>query len=179
MMTQLPFTIRQVTIADAQAIAELHVRAWQWAYQGLLPDAYLAGLSLTLDRRIEFLQDQIAHMPPDTRGWLIEQAGRLAGYAVTCLSRDPDASPTTAEVMALYLAPEAVGQGIGRALFAYAVEDLRLRGYQEAILWVLTNNQRARTFYEAAGWKADGASKTEERPGALLDEVRYHLDLRL
>lgn len=79
--------------------------------------------------------------------------------------------------MALYLAPESVGQGIGRALFAHAVEDLRQRGYTEAILWVLRNNQRARTFYEAAGWTPDGVSKTEERPGALLDEVRYHKSL--
>jgi GNAT superfamily N-acetyltransferase len=64
-------------------------------------------------------------MPPHARGWLVEQVGCLVGFAVTSLSRDPDASPTTAEVSALYLAPEFVGQGIGRALFAHAVEDLR------------------------------------------------------
>lgn len=34
-MTQLPVTIRQATVTDAQALAELHIRAWQWAYRGL------------------------------------------------------------------------------------------------------------------------------------------------
>lgn len=177
-MALLPLAIRPATTADAQAIAELHVRAWQWAYKDLLSADYLAGLSLTLDRRVERFETTIAQMPAHTRTWLIEQAGSLAGFALTAPSRDSDASPATAEVQAIYLAPEAIGKGIGRTLFAHAVEDLRQRGYQEAILWVLANNQRARTFYEAAGWTPDGAHRTEERPGILLDEVRYHLTLR-
>lgn len=34
-------TIRRATPADARSIAELHVHSWQWAYRGLLPDAFL------------------------------------------------------------------------------------------------------------------------------------------
>src|SRR5579884_753846 len=36
-----PFQVRRATFRDAGAIAALHVRSWQWAYRGLLPDAYL------------------------------------------------------------------------------------------------------------------------------------------
>jgi len=79
----------------------------------------------------------------------------------------------TGEVSLIYLEPQAVGKGIGRALFARAVTDLQQRGYAQAILWVLETNARARQFYEAAGWTADGASKTEEWPGLVLREVRY------
>ena len=48
------------------------------------------------------------------------------------------------------------------------------RGYERATLWVLKTNLRARGFYEKAGWTTDGTTKTEERPGALFHEVRYH-----
>ncbi|HEU5369692.1 MAG TPA: GNAT family N-acetyltransferase, partial [Ktedonobacterales bacterium] len=88
-----------------------------------------------------------------------------------------DAPPLTGEVRAIYLAQAAAGKGIGRALFAHAVADLRARGYQRATLWVLESNARARRFYEVAGWRPDGARKTEERPGALLREVRYAIAL--
>jgi ribosomal protein S18 acetylase RimI-like enzyme len=102
----------------------------------------------------------------------------LAGFAMTAPSRDPGASPATAEVFAIYLSREAAGQGIGRALFTHAVADLRQCGYEQTTLWVLASNQRARRFYEAAGWSPDGASKSEKRPGATLREVRYHIALR-
>ena len=38
--------IRLATLADARAIAELHVASWRAAYVGILPPAYLEGLSV-------------------------------------------------------------------------------------------------------------------------------------
>ncbi|HEY7358877.1 MAG TPA: GNAT family N-acetyltransferase [Ktedonobacterales bacterium] len=172
-----PAIIRPATLADAPAIAEVHVRSWQWAYRGQLPDEYLDGLSDTLERRVEARRAALANLPPEHRWWIAEQAGQIVGFAITEPSRDDGAPPLTGEVALIYLLPEAAGKGIGRALFARAVADLRERGYQQAILWVLEGNARARRFYEAAGWRPDGARKTEERPGALLHEVRYAIAL--
>ncbi len=169
--------IRPATLDDAAAIAEVHVRSWQWAYRGQLPDEYLDGLSSTIERRIEARRTELAHLPPEHRWWVAEQAGQIVGFAITEPSHDDDAPPLTGEVALIYLLPEAAGKGIGRALFAQAVADLRERGYQRATLWVLESNARARHFYEAAGWRPDGASKTEERPGAVLREVRYAIAL--
>lgn len=172
-----PLNIRSATLADAPTLAEVHVRSWQWAYRGQLPDAYLDRLSDTLERRVAARQAELANLPPDDRWWVAEQAGQIIGFAITQPSRDDDAPPYTAEVSLIYLLQEAAGKGIGRALFAHAVADLRQRGYRQATLWVLESNERARRFYEAAGWRPDGASKAEERPGALLREVRYTLTL--
>jgi GNAT superfamily N-acetyltransferase len=169
----VPVIIRLAALADAPALAEVHVRSWQWAYRGQIPDEYLDGLSNTLERRVAARRAELAHLPPEHRWWVVEQAGQIVGFAITEPSRDDDAPPLTGEVALIYLLPEAAGKGIGRALFARAVTDLRERGYQQAILWVLEGNARARRFYEAAGWRPDGARKTEERPGALLREVRY------
>jgi ribosomal protein S18 acetylase RimI-like enzyme len=69
-----------------------------------------------------------------------------------------------AELYAIYLDQAVVGRGIGRALLAQALADLRRRGYQSAMLWVLATNARARRFYEAAGWRADGVTRTEHHP---------------
>ncbi len=170
-------TIRQAALADVPAIAEVHVRSWQWAYRGQLPDDVLDRLSDTLARRIERFKVELANLPPDDRWWVAEQAGQIVGFAITQPSRDADAPPMTGEVALIYLLSEAAGKGIGRALFAHAVDDLRERGYHQATLWVLESNQRARRFYEAAGWVPDGADKTEELSGALMHEVRYHIAL--
>ncbi len=176
-MIQDEVSIRHATREDAQALAEVHVRSWQWAYRGLLPADYLAGLSATLDRRIAWWRRELLNLPPDDRFWLAERAGYLAGFAQTTgTCRDSDVFPNTAELPMIYLAPEETGKGIGRVLFAHAIEDLRQRGYAQAILWVLGTNERARHFYEAAGWTPDGGLKSEERfGGVVLHEVRYHL----
>src|SRR5690606_41064361 len=72
------------------------------------------------------------------------------------LSRDhPDEN--VGEVTAIYLRQAHWGRGIGRRLFAAVVDRLREAGFEEAILWVLDTNARARRFYEAAGWEADGS----------------------
>lgn len=36
--------IRPMTIADTSTVGEVHVRAWQSAYRGVMPDDYLDGL---------------------------------------------------------------------------------------------------------------------------------------
>jgi hypothetical protein len=40
-------------------------------------------------------------------------------------------------------------------------------------LWVLDTNERARRFYEARGWRADGTSKSDASRGSPVVEVRY------
>ncbi len=48
--------VRPATIDDARSIAELHIRSWQWAYKGLIPDSYLESLPTTLEQLDVFLE---------------------------------------------------------------------------------------------------------------------------
>ena len=91
---------------------------------------------------------------------------------------DADAAQGVGEVYAIYLQPDAVGTGVGKAMFAQGVEDLSSMGYARAMLWVLENNERTRRFYEVAGWTPDGAEKTEDWNGYPLREVRYAIAMR-
>ena len=50
-------------------------------------------------------------------------------------------------------------------------------GFNEAVLWVLETNERARRFYEKVGWKTDGQTKTDDRGPVVLNEVRYRVTL--
>jgi hypothetical protein len=49
---------------DARAVAEVHVRSWQAAYRGLLPQDYLDGLDLTLDKREAYWREAIIQGGP-------------------------------------------------------------------------------------------------------------------
>jgi GNAT superfamily N-acetyltransferase len=152
--------IRQGTRDDAQGVARVQVRTWQAAYAGLLPSDGLSRMSV--DRAAEQWQ---AHPP-----LVAEQDGEIMGFVSMGASRDDDAD---GELFAIYVEPGRWGTGVGRALIDAAEARLRERGYRDVILWVLEDNSRARLFYEAAGWQADGGRRPIEIFGVSFPEVRY------
>jgi GNAT superfamily N-acetyltransferase len=164
-------TVRPARSADADAIAALHVAAWQVAYRGLLDDEVIAAR--TLERRRTTWSEHLA-APPRRHVTLVATAanGELLGFADAGASRDEGAAPDTGEVNAIYVHPKRTGQGVGRVLLAGAEEALRERGFHRATLWALAGNGGARRFYEAAGWAAAGARRPA--PGGLgAESVRY------
>ena len=77
---------------------------------------------------------------------------------------------------ALYVMPDEWGGGVGSALHDRAVGELRPLG-NEARLWVLEANARARRFYERRGWQLDGRERVVPFPPHPVD-VGYTLSLR-
>jgi ribosomal protein S18 acetylase RimI-like enzyme len=167
--------IREAEPRDARAIAEVHVRSWRAAYRGQLTDEFLDGM--TVEERLEQHRRGLEEAREDWRTWVAEDVGRIAGFAVTGPSEDADATERTGEVYAIYLDPDRVGTGLGRELFERAVGDLRDRGFESATLWVLQTNERARRFYEVAGWATDGASSSERVDCEMRPTVRYRVEL--
>ena len=166
-------TIRAQLPEDAEALVDVHLRSWRWAYARLVPDAFLDLIESERAARVERLRAALMDPEPDERYWLAEAGGQVVGLASTRRSRDQGADERTAEVRAIYLAPEAAGRGIGRALLAHALADLRGRRFTRATLWTLDTNERARRFYEAAGWRDDdGRWTVEEREGTVLPLIR-------
>lgn len=160
---------------DAQALAEMHVAAWRRAYRGILPDDFLDNLSIQAS--VDRWHQKLAQ--PDRQVWVACEAGPIVGFVSFGDSRDDDAlSPLTGEIYSLYVHPDAWRHGIGSALMAQALDDLRTLGYAEVTLWVLRANQRARAFYEASDFAADGAFKVAVNAvGVEYDNVRYRLRL--
>jgi ribosomal protein S18 acetylase RimI-like enzyme len=161
-------TVRPATVADAPAMGRLHVRAWQAAYRGHLPDGYLDGLRAT-DRAAYW---EGALRREDLRGVILvaERDGEVVGFAAAGPARDPEGA---GELYVLNVHPDHWGTGAGRALLEAAQTELARPGFDETVLWVLSGNARARRFYEIAGWVADGTERTSEVFGATVHEVRY------
>jgi RimJ/RimL family protein N-acetyltransferase len=162
--------VRLARPADAADLADVHVRSWQAAYRGIVPDAILDGLSV--ERRAAWWRETLA-TDRTLRVWVVEHDGRVAGFAATAPRRDDDLPPDAGEVESIYLAPEAWSRGLGRAVLAAAVDDLGERGFEPLVLWVLTLNERARRFYEAAGWRPDGERRVLDFDGTPIEEMRY------
>jgi L-amino acid N-acyltransferase YncA len=170
--------IRAVGRADVRAVAEIHVAGWRWAYRGMVADELLDSLSV--ERREEGWRRGLARRAAGEdfpRMWVADLEGRVIGFAAAGPTEDADAAEPTGEVYAIYLQPAVVGTGVGRALFAHTVADLRSLAFAQATLWVLEDNARTRRFYEIAGWRPDGTTRTEDFHGFPLREVRYRIEL--
>jgi ribosomal protein S18 acetylase RimI-like enzyme len=169
--------IRAARVADAPQIAVVHVLSWQGAYRGLLPQAYLDGLDPA--QRVGRWERSLAEANRGRNGVLVADAsGTLLGFVGYSPSRDGDADPGRAgEIDAIYLLPRAWGKGVGRRLMDAALGRLGEAKFEQVRLWVLDSNVRARRFYEAGGWHADGAQKVDESRGFPVTQVRYQRTL--
>lgn len=170
------YQIRPSRLEDARAVAEMHVRSWRDAYAGLLPQAMLDGLSV--DRREEGWIKAFNETPARRRTWLAVEEPRVLGFVTAGPSRDEEADKThVGEILGIYVDKRHWGAGLGRELMRIGLEHLRSIGMREATLWVLHNNTRAHRFYEAAGFRPDGATKDEKRGEYVLHELRYRAKL--
>ena len=167
-------SIRPAQPRDAAEIARIHVRTWQAAYRGQLPEHYLKSLDAEIQQRTARWMMFIASAQSLHRVQLVAQElDKVVGFVTFGPSVDEPEDPAIGQVYAIYVDPSSWDRGHGRDLFAAAVRGLTDAGFVAATLWVLDTNERARRFYEAAGWAADGATKTERRGDVELHEVRY------
>jgi GNAT superfamily N-acetyltransferase len=171
-------SVRAATVADAAGLSSVHVRSWQAAYRGLLPQDYLDGLDQTFVGT-ERWQGRLRATDWSKAGVVVAVPGReLVGFARFGPSRDDDDdSAIVGEIISIYVIPEAWGRGLGKRLMATALAGLTTAGYGQATLWVLDTNARAMQFYERGGWTPDGATKRSDRWGFPLQEVRYRRQL--
>jgi GNAT superfamily N-acetyltransferase len=149
--------IRHAVPADAVAVAAVHTASWRSAYAGILPDTYLAGLSVP---RLAASYDQMIRADDSllvaVRTDLAKGEGpRIVGFAAGGPSRGRIAE---AEISLLYVLDDWRDQGIGRRLMRGMGIHLASTGARSAFLWVLRDNPN-RWFYSRLG----GAPAAEGR----------------
>lgn len=170
-------TVRTARPGDAAGIGLVHVRSWQAAYQGQIPQDFLDALDPAT--RAEGWRRYLDGGRRAREALLVSDGDTgVSGFALVGPSRDEGGADGAGEVYAFYVLPELWRRGLGRELMAAALDALSGFGFGEATLWVLEGNDRARRFYEAVGWRADGATKTEEPHGFPITEVRYRRRIR-
>lgn len=159
--------VRPAELSDAAAIARVHVETWRTAYQGLLPDEYLAAL----DQAGYEQRWSRTLTGGNGRVFVAEDSGRVVGFA----SGGPERAGEegfSGELYAIYVLRDAQAHGHGRALVRAVAQALRDMKLEEMIVWVLRDNHHARHFYERLG-----GAYVRTQPitigAALLQEVSY------
>ena len=142
-----PIAIRRATAGDAAATAEVFLASFHATY-----DFPLAHTDADVRR---WITDTVI---PEQETWLAVDGGAVVGFLAL----------TPASVEQLYVAPDRLGRGIGRAL----LEVAKRRSPSGLSLYTFQANARARRFYERNGfvaeWFGDGAANEEHQP-----DVRY------
>jgi len=156
--------VRRARAADAVAIGAVHVAAWRSAYPGILPDSYLANLSVT--RQAAYYDATIrsptsvfvaaasgADAPPTSGG--TRNRSRIVGFATAGRARtggDLGRRLGEGEIETLYVLDDWRDRGVGRRLMLAAAAHLAEGGCRSVFLWVLRENP-SRWFYEHLGGK--------------------------
>lgn len=164
-------TIRTATPADASRIADIHVRAWQSAYRGLLPDDALDGMRP--DQRLPMWSRILSHSNSRTRVLVAVRDQSLLGFASIGPSRDSAKRGDTSELFAIYVDPDHQRRGAGARLLHAAETAMRGSGATLAMLWVLDGNLPAQRFYRNHGWSCTGEMQTDTLFGIDLREMKY------
>jgi GNAT superfamily N-acetyltransferase len=172
-MPERNFQIQRASLSDAKGIARVHVRSWQSAYRGQIPDDVLDSLdeSKRAARWFELIP-QPGHVVH-----IAVHDGIVIGFCSLIRSRDPDGADDAGEIAAIYVDPEHWRSGVGSALLDASLDVARSTGYREVTLWVLASNALGRRFYERLGFAPDGKAKVEEQGRYSLHEIRYKRQL--
>lgn len=171
--------VRDAQLADAPAIASIHVSCWRHAYRGIVPQSLLDSLDVAR-REAQWTRVLGEDGQAPERGATlvsVNAAGAVTGFAQTGVPQDGSDDGATGELYAIYLDPAVIGTGVGRQLLAAATDRLRLAGFTRARLDVLPGNERAIRVYEAAGWHASGEPWDVLHGEHVLPHQRYEREL--
>jgi ribosomal protein S18 acetylase RimI-like enzyme len=175
--------VRRARPTDAAAIGAVHVATWRSAYAGVLPDDYLANLSVIrhaagyeqaiADRRnghaVFVAVASGADAPP---GMEEREGGVVVGFASGGRARR--AGIAQGEIETLYVLDDYRDRGVGRRLMRAMAAHLAAVGCRSAMLWVLEANP-TRWFYERLGGRA-AARETIRFAGQVLEQLAFAWD---
>lgn len=166
--------IRCAVEEDAAAIARIQVLAWRQAYAGMMPQDFLDRMDSV--RRVTSWRRALSGQGVGATDVVAGPDGEIVGFCVYGASRDADADAAAGigELVAINLLPARWRCGLGRMMMDRLLTVASERRWQALTLWVLEANMRARRFYEAHGFAADGARQVDLKlTGAPLHMLRY------
>lgn len=162
-MEATDFEVVLPSLADAEELASVHVRAWREAYGELLPGHFYDDVAR--ESRQVMWSGLLSEQDAGERVRVARRDGRIVGF----VARGPAAAhqghppERDEQLYALYVLSSCYGHGVGQALLDQALSE------RPAQLWVAKDNTRARRFYEKNGFTADGTEQLDPDLDGLME----------
>lgn len=163
------YRIRRVNKGDAATLAMIQTTSWKTAFRGILSDSDLERLTdikkaASMYQRL--LDEGIGN------GYLGEVDGKAHCMAYWDSARDAD-MPQYAEIICIHSLPNNWRKGFGGQMMDRLLLDISQAGFHNVMLWVFTENIRARAFYEAKGFHPTNKTK----PSFGTTEICYEKEI--
>ena len=149
---------------DLMQVSSVYEQSWKHAYKGIIPQSYLDSIpegrwAASITR-------------PGMNSLIAVDNGKIVGTSAFSASRW-EKFPEYGEIVSVYLMPEYMRKGYGRALLEKALSEINAMGFKNTLLWVLEENVNARRFYEHIGFMNSGEVMNDNIGGKELREIMY------
>lgn len=157
--------IRYITPDDDMSeISGIYEQSWKFAYKDIIPQTFLD--SIPKGKWVNtFSKGGLESL-------VMTENGKPIGTASFCPSRW-DKFKEYGEIVSIYFLPDHIGKGYGKALFERCITELKVKGFDKVLLWVLEDNTRARRFYKKNGFVCQNEFLEDNIGGKDLREVMY------
>ncbi len=164
----MPTALRPATPADVAGIARIY---------GYAVRESVATFDL-VDPPPSYWEERIASADPGDHVLVVEEHGDLAGYAYSCPFRPRPAYARTRET-SVYLAPYAVGRGLGSQVYARLLEMLRTDRIHLAVAVIAQPNPASVALHEHFGFERVGTfCEVGRKFDRWVDTTWYQLRLQ-
>lgn len=140
---EAPWILRPIREHDDAAVAAL-IRAVMTEH-----GASGAGFAIH-DAEVDHMSR--AYAGPRARYYVVERAGRVFGGAGFAQLAGTAAEQATCELRKMYFVADARGHGLGKALLALLLDEMRSAGFRRCYLETTNRMQAAQRLYRAAGF---------------------------
>jgi GNAT superfamily N-acetyltransferase len=157
--------IRPAIPDDAEGIARVHVKGWQEAYVGHLPQHVLDRQSVPA--RLRMWQGLLQEAASSRWTFVaIDPNAGIVGFAGGVRAKPVMFGPAF-KVPVLYVLQSHLRRGLGRKLMHALGVAMAQHGSGPVALWSLASNQSARSFYEAIGGRLVSVLTESDSNGRL------------
>lgn len=137
--------VRPAAQSDIDAIAQIYGHAVR---------SSVATFDM-VDPPLGYWQDKLSSAEPGDHVVVVQDGGPVAGYAYSTTFRPRPAYARTRET-SIYLAPDAVGHGLGRLTYSQLLRLIRSDGVHCAVAVVAEPNPASIALHESLGFELVG-----------------------
>jgi len=157
MRVESPLLVREATVADADAIGEVHAEAWRAGHRDLFEGDWLNKLA---ERRRTQWRSLMTDRAFARNTLLVAERGHRVVAFVHC-GPHPDGAPD-GEIFDFYAHPTVWGRRVAWTLMDAAWETLRESRFRRVRLWTMAGANRARLFYTSYGFEETGRRREHD-----------------